>query len=37
MLPAGVRQAEANTRNMLTSVARSLGYEQVTVTFEERR
>jgi hypothetical protein len=30
-------RAEANTRNMLTSLARSLGYEQVTVTFEERR
>jgi hypothetical protein len=26
-------RAEANTRDMLTSLARSLGYEQVTVTF----
>jgi hypothetical protein len=28
-------RAEANTRDMLTSLARSLGYEQVTVTFGE--
>jgi Protein of unknown function (DUF4230) len=28
-----VARAETNTRDMLTSLARSLGYEQVTVTF----
>jgi hypothetical protein len=28
-------RAEANTRDMLTSLARSLGYQQVTVTFGE--
>lgn len=28
-------RAEANTRDMLTSLARSLGYERVTVTFGE--
>jgi hypothetical protein len=28
-----VVRAESNTRDMLTSLARSLGYEQVTVTF----
>ena len=28
-------RAEANTRDMLTSLAQSLGYEQVTVTFGE--
>jgi Protein of unknown function (DUF4230) len=30
-------RAEANTREMLTSLARSLGYEQVTVTFDDPR
>jgi hypothetical protein len=30
-------RAETNTREMLTSLARSLGYEQVTVTFEDPR
>lgn len=30
-------RAEANTREMLTSLARSLGYEQVTVTFADPR
>jgi hypothetical protein len=30
-------RAEANTREMLTSLARSLGYEQVTVTFVDER
>lgn len=30
-------RAEANTRGMLTSLARSLGYEQVTVTFDDVR
>ncbi|HLU60098.1 MAG TPA: DUF4230 domain-containing protein [Pseudonocardia sp.] len=30
-------RAEANTRDMLTTLARSLGYEQVTVTFEDPR
>jgi Protein of unknown function (DUF4230) len=30
-------RAETNTRDMLTSLARSLGYEQVTVTFEDAR
>jgi hypothetical protein len=32
-----VLRAEANTRDMLTSLARSLGYQQVTVTFEDGR
>jgi len=32
-----VARAEANTRDMLTSLARSLGYEQVTVTFGDPR
>jgi uncharacterized protein DUF4230 len=32
-----VARAETNTRDMLTSLARSLGYEQVTVTFEDPR
>jgi hypothetical protein len=30
-------RAETNTRDMLTSLARSLGYEQVTVTFGDPR
>jgi hypothetical protein len=30
-------RAETNTRDMLTSLARSLGYEQVTVTFADPR
>jgi hypothetical protein len=30
-------RAEANTREMLTSLARSLGYENVTVTFDDPR
>jgi hypothetical protein len=30
-------RAETNTRDMLTSLARSLGYEQVTVTFGDTR
>ena len=30
-------RAETNTRDMLTSLARSLGYEQVTVTFGDAR
>jgi hypothetical protein len=32
-----VVRAEANTRDMLTSLAGSLGYEQVTVTFDDPR
>jgi Protein of unknown function (DUF4230) len=32
-----VARAETNTRDMLTSLARSLGYEQVTVTFGDPR
>jgi Protein of unknown function (DUF4230) len=32
-----VVRAETNTRDMLTSLARSLGYEQVTVTFGDPR
>jgi hypothetical protein len=32
-----VVRAETNTREMLTSLARSLGYEQVTVTFGDPR
>jgi Protein of unknown function (DUF4230) len=32
-----VVRAEANTRDMLTSLARSLGYEEVTVTFGDPR
>jgi hypothetical protein len=30
-------RAETNTRDMLTSLARSLGYQQITVTFEDAR
>lgn len=32
-----VTRAQANTNQMLTSLARSLGYEQVTVTFDDPR
>jgi hypothetical protein len=32
-----VSRAEANTGEMLTALARSLGYEQVTVTFDDPR
>lgn len=32
-----ITRAQANTNQMLTSLARSLGYEQVTVTFEDPR
>jgi hypothetical protein len=32
-----ITRAQANTNQMLTSLARSLGYEQVTVTFDDPR